>query len=334
MRVHCENATSGCLWIGELHSLDKHLSDCCYSYCSCPNKCEKESRIMYKDLHKHLLECPKRLYECPHCHIDGEYQERTTTHLNECPKMKVVCSHDGCSVAVDRCDMFEHRLVCPYAKVACRYASIGCESRVERKDLAEHEKNLQVHLQLAIESVLRLQSICSSLMCRYQTAGNPPIFKFVKFEERKADKAIVCSPPFYTNSGGYKLCIQVRADGHTPVCTGRGSHVSVLVFLMRGENDDHLSWPFTGTVKIELLNQLEDNQHHFMRLHFSKNPKANQRVLDADKARLGCGHTKFIAHSSLGHDTARRCQYLMNDCLYFRIKTKAISDPHKTWLAI
>ena len=320
MRVHCENATSGCLWTGELHSLDKHLSECSYFYCSCPNKCEKNFEILYKDLHKHLLECPKRLYECPHCHIDGEYQERTTTHLNECPKMKVVCSHDGCSVAVD-CDMFEHRIVCPYAKVACRYARIGCESRIAQKDLARHEENVQVHLQLAIESVLRLQSICSSLMCTDQTTGNLPIFKFVKFEERKAIEAVIYSSPFYTNSGGYKLCIRVHANGNTTSGTGRGSHVSVYAFLMQGENDDQLPWPFTGTVTVELLNQLEDSEHHSMCLDFSQNTRSNKRVVDTEMADSGFGHPKFIDHLSLGYDSARRCQYLMNDCLYFRFKT-------------
>ena len=41
------------------------------------------------------------------------------------------------------------------------------------------------------------------------------------------------------------------------ICTS-----SISVTLMKGENDDHLTWPFTGTVLIELLNQLEDKNHH------------------------------------------------------------------------
>ena len=38
----------------------------------------------------------------------------------------------------------------------------------------------------------------------------------------------------------------------------KGTHVSVFACLMKGDNDDSLFWPFTGTVTIELLNQLEE----------------------------------------------------------------------------
>ena len=168
-----------------LLSLDDHLSECPYAYCPCPNKCKKKLRILRKDIHEHSLKCPKRQYKCPHCKIDGEYQERITTHLDECSKMKVECSNDGCSVVVCREEMHEHKLVCPHSKVVCRYAGIGCKRLVALKDLAEHENNSQLHLQLALDSVLHLQSVCSSIMCGYQTAGNSLIFKFLKFEEMK-----------------------------------------------------------------------------------------------------------------------------------------------------
>ena len=102
---------------------------------------------------------------------------------------------------------------------------------------------------------------------------------------------------------------------------------------MQGENDDHLSWPFTGTVLVELLNQLKDNEHHSMCLDFSKNTRSNKRVLGTEMADSGYGHPQFIAHSSLDYDSERHCQYLMNDCLYFRFKTEAVGDPPKPWLS-
>ena len=39
------------------------------------------------------------------------------------------------------------------------------------------------------------------------------------------------------------------------------AHVSVIAFLMRGEFDDHLKWPFRGHVVIQLCNQLQDKYH-------------------------------------------------------------------------
>ena len=51
------------------------------------------------------------------------------------------------------------------------------------------------------------------------------------------------------------MCLEVYANG---IADGKGTHVSVVACLMKGDNDDSLSWPFTGSVTFELLNQLED----------------------------------------------------------------------------
>ena len=55
------------------------------------------------------------------------------------------------------------------------------------------------------------------------------------------------------------MCIKVDCNGFGD---GEGTHVSVYAYLMRGENDNHLPWPFTGTITVELLNQLEDDNHY------------------------------------------------------------------------
>ena len=43
---------------------------------------------------------------------------------------------------------------------------------------------------------------------------------------------------------------------------GEGTQVTVAACLMKGDNDDSLTWPFTGIVTIELLNQLENKNYH------------------------------------------------------------------------
>ena len=55
------------------------------------------------------------------------------------------------------------------------------------------------------------------------------------------------------------MCLKVYANG---VSEGKGTHVSAFICLMRGDNDDNLKWPFKGTIKVSLLNQLEGGQHH------------------------------------------------------------------------
>ena len=118
--------------------------------------------------------------------------------------------------------------------------------------------------------------------------------------------------------------IRVDANGDSD---GKGTHVSVFAYLMRGENDDHLPWPFTGTVTVELLNQLEDKNHHFLRMRFP----ASQRVTDGERALTGYGRPCYSPHSSLGYDEAKHCQYLKDDCLYFRVTVDA-ETTSKPWL--
>ena len=69
------------------------------------------------------------------------------------------------------------------------------------------------------------------------------------FEKLKKSNDIWYSPPFYTHLGGYRMCLRVYANG---VGTGKGTHVSVFVCLMRGEFDDLLKWLFHGEVTIQL----------------------------------------------------------------------------------
>ena len=75
------------------------------------------------------------------------------------------------------------------------------------------------------------------------------------------------------------MCISVVPNGDGD---WKGSYVSVFAYLMRGENDEHLPWPFTGTVTIELLNQLTNQNHVSISIRLT--PDANRRVQDGDRA--------------------------------------------------
>ena len=123
------------------------------------------------------------------------------------------------------------------------------------------------------------------------------------------------------------MCINVVPNGNGD---GKDTHVSVYAYLMRGENDDHLPWPFTGTVIIEFLNQLTDQKHLSMSIKLMGD--ANKRILEGDKAKTGYGYPRYIEHSSLDYNATNNCQYLNDDCLYFRVKIDS-DVTLKPWLA-
>ena len=91
---------------------------------------------------------------------------------------------------------------------------------------------------------------------------------------------------------------------------------------MKGKHDDHLRWPFKGTVTISLLDQLGDNQHHTRTIHLgiSVNHADTVEKPESDKIRneAGWGFPKFISLSKVESSTDHK-QYLMNDTLYLKI---------------
>ena len=158
---------------------------------------------------------------------------------------------------------------------------------------------------------------------------SPNVLTFTNFTRRKSRNRAVYSPPFYSSPGGYKMRLRVFANGSG---NGKGTHVSLFVSLMCGENDDHLTWPFTGEIKMELLNQLSDSAHHVRTICFMAGDKSSERVVGKDSAGSGYGQSKFISHSSLavtGNPENQR-QYLKDDCLYFRYKVTC--EMPKPWL--
>ena len=67
----------------------------------------------------------------------------------------------------------------------------------------------------------------------------------------------------------------------------------MYAYLRKGKYDDYLTWPFTGTATIELLNQLEDKNHFGREL-------AIQTKKERDGNSLGTGgYLHFISHTEL-----------------------------------
>ena len=142
----------------------------------------------------------------------------------------------------------------------------------------------------------------------------PVTIKMAGFDELKKKGTDWYSRPFYTGMGGYKMCLEVDANGDG---AAKGTHVSVFTYLMRGEFDSQLKWPFRGTVTIQLVNQLEDKEHHTDSNAYKDVPPAAAQV-DGERS-AGWGSPGFLPHSALGLSVASNRQYLKDDCLIFRI---------------
>ena len=146
----------------------------------------------------------------------------------------------------------------------------------------------------------------------------PMLIKMAGFYELKKMATRWHSRAFYTGMGGYTMFLSVDANGYG---TGARTHVSVFTCLLRGEFDSHLKWPFRGTVTIQLVNQLEDKEHHTDSYAYNdETPDVYAAQLQVDRERSDAwGLAKFLPHSELGLSVANIRQYLKDDCLIFRI---------------
>ena len=97
---------------------------------------------------------------------------------------------------------------------------------------------------------------------------------------------------------------------------GEGTHVSIYATLMRGEHDQHLQWPFTGDIIIELLNWRDDKGHQKMTSEIVESNGFVQVTVGVHGN--ASGYPQFISHSSLPYSTTNT-EYLQEDCLRLRV---------------
>ena len=322
--MKCDNVKRHCKWEGIVGTLEEHEAKCNFSLLPCPKKCKRESghikQFMRKDLNKHLEEdCPNRDYSCEHCGEKGTYARITNIHDQKCLKKPVPCPN-GCSVIVQHQHVLEHVATeCELTVIACKYKILGCDRELKRKDMAAHEEDDKLHLHMAIDTVTTVK-LKEQDALKVLKNGEPLKFKLTNYQENKENNERVLSPSYYTSPNGYHMALKVNVNGHG---AGKGTHVSVLAPILKGQYDDHLKWPFIGKIMFVLLNQLEDKNHHqyTMELTAENNAQAGGPVW---------GYQQFIRHSALDYDAVNNTQYLKDNTLYFRMSVEPAD--HKPWL--
>ena len=340
LKVKCPNWKKGCEWQGDLGDTAQHRgTNCQMEAILCPAGCKK--KVLRSYLKKHAGICPQRAYKCPHCCFAGTFINVTTSHFTVCKEFPLGCLA-GCHSFLSRGKMANHLSVCAEELVSCKYASIGCDEMIKRKDLQTHlQGKKDYHLEKSMDMVMQHSMLLSKILttgrdkcdtshlpipCRRWLKNSPTcypcppwVIKMEGFQKRKEKNEVWFSDPVYSHFGGYKMCLKVYANG---VSDGQGTHVSVYIYLMRGNNDNNLKWPFKGTIKVSLLNQLEFGQHHTVKVWSPGHDVAEGtcgRVTEGELAVSGWGLGSFIPQEDLGYSDKKICQYLKDDTLFFRV---------------
>ena len=151
----------------------------------------------------------------------------------------------------------------------------------------------------------------------YTNSSTPPCTRtLTRYSEYKRTNNHWCSLPFHSRDKSYKLHLRVDANGDG---SGKGTHLSLCVFLLKGEYDDQLQWPFNANITVQLLNWSGDNSHEEETIPHHKAPlDYRTRVTGRERAPGGMGCPQFISHSVL-ESVSSNTRYINEDSLCFRI---------------
>ena len=337
--------------LNESPSPENQLDGCQFVEVECKHECGGWFQRRYIATHQDQ-ECLERPYSCEHCNdYDSTFKDVTDIHYAECPKYPVTCPNECRHDPFERQEIEDHlEDDCPLTKVSCPLHYAGCEVELPRKDMPEHMKDTVTHLTLLANVTLSLMKENQELKEKQRateekqratevqyrelaekqkkevavlkeetwqlrlTLGGFPMDFRVNYESKEE---VVYFPSFYTHPHGYRMCIRVDPKGNAD---GKGTHVSVFTYLMKGPFDDYLKWPFRGEITIQIVNQDGDHDHIGMAIPYDDDTpdQCTGRVTDKERAN-GWGKQQFLAHTALGYNGERKTQYLKDDIIIVRV---------------
>ena len=133
------------------------------------------------------------------------------------------------------------------------------------------------------------------------------------YQQVKARKTYIGSPPMYTHPGGYKFTLRLYPSGLI-LGSGTGTHVTVAVHSVKGDYDAEIKFPVKFTITVQLLNQHRDQDHH------TRDIQCRMETREEIGRTFGIGaNYEFVPHADLEWNRDKQTQYLKDDCLKFRI---------------
>ena len=296
---------------------NEHWPICKQYPLECPNKCGEDA-IERQHLPKHLQKtCPLQVIKCRFsyagCEVESQRQHMQT-HLEE--NVRVHLSKVSCRTKQQRSQInaLQHRIEQQEQELEKYKGQTDC--KLEKQQSMNEQQQKQI---VALMSAL--QRVALDMKKPLAPVFVPlPDIVMTDFEKHKKADESWYSSPFYSHIGGYKMCLGVYANGYG---NSKDTHVSVFVYLMRGEYDDQLKWPFRGDITIQLLNQSRDEGHWEKTVYFDDRADNEAGTVVGQKGGTGWGYKQFIAHTNLNTENK---EYLKNNCLKFRISKIVVTS--------
>ena len=210
--------------------------------------------------------------------------------------------------------------------IETQIASIERQLTSLKTDISQIRSELALKVQPLSEAVTRLETTALQLQEGFNemalmvqtlqaTSYNGTFIWKVPEIQRRRHEAVtgrtvsLYSAPFYTSRHGYKLCLRLYMDGDG---SGKGSHLSFFITLMRGEYDALLPWPFRQTVTMMLLDQ--DKQKDIVQ-SFRPEPSSSSFQRPRNEMSVASGCPLFAPISILNNRS-----YVKDDTMFLKCR--------------
>ena len=186
------------------------------------------------------------------------------------------------------------------------------EFKANTRKLEEKLNSCQETTRNLEEKVKALEN--RTMQCREEYTWKISGFSEVLRQAISGEKTITRSAPFYYY--GYKFRLQLYPNG----CSEENTHLTIGLFLMKGEYDAISPWPFHKKVTFTLIDQNEEpNKRKNIVVSFTSHPE--NKVETRDRAVTnedGRWSFNLISHNRL----RKRC-YMADENIFIQVKISA-----------
>ena len=171
--------------------------------------------------------------------------------------------------------------------------------KLRNKEQLQKLRNTQEELQNTKQLVKKVEE-------RIDALENKPFvylwkihgFRKLSRQAKTGYKDEIDSTPFHTSKLGYKVRINLCPNGYGE---GKNTHLSIFIFIMKGDYDCILQWPFSKQVTFTLIHPKENPEDRDNISSTLKNEGKcdwNSRPTK-NKNSVGTGFHKFVSHDKL-----------------------------------
>ena len=299
--VRCPHKELGCDWEGELGQLEQHLNPgagppssrgCGYVMVECSYQCG--ARLQRQMVREHEMEiCPKRPIEMQVASLMRKVEAIAIE--NQLLRQELHQVKEGHKKDVNR---VEQELVEVKQELSDAKKE-NCQLKKTCHKLTTNMDVMRVNVDVQKTKTDALEEKCALLQTLKSPLPVPPFYFLVRnVDQFQRYWCRHASDLFFSHPGGYKMYVEICPNWQD---VQQATHLSLLVYICRGEFDDQLQWPFSGKITVQTYNRTTEqwlNEHTIVMNERKCGLNYVKRKVDL-LSELGWGYFYFLPFSEL-----------------------------------